>query len=303
MGTKFAQVLLLGLIVSSAAPRAATAAMDEGVWAFKTQFLPRLVEDIPQILKSQDKSTGRFGKGIFICQDQNVIYPLAAAWSIKSRDNPYYHNAEVLEAVMSGGDALIADQDKKGMWVFRKKDGSTWGDIYMPWTYSRWIRAYGLVRDAMPKERREKWERALTLGFEGIVKTQLTQSVQNIPAHHAMATYLAGKLFDRPEWCERATAYMKKVVDAQDPGGFWTEHQGPVVNYNFVYVDAVGTYYGMSGDKTVLPALERAAKFHAAFTYPDGTAVETVDERNPYGGDVGMPNVGFSFSDVGRGYA
>src|SRR5438309_77915 len=129
------------------------------VWHFKKEFVAPLVTQVPKILKTQDKTTGRFGTGIWIVTDQNVMYPLAAAWAIKDDANPYYHSPEVLDAVMAAGDALIADMKPNGMWEFRKKDGSTWGDIYMPWTYSRWIRAYSLVREGMPTDRRAKWDK------------------------------------------------------------------------------------------------------------------------------------------------
>jgi len=202
---------------------------------------------------------------------------------------------------MAAGDALIADQDAKGMWEFRKKDGSTWGQIYMPWTYSRWVRAYAMIKDAMPSDRRAKWEKALILGYDGIAKNELDH-LHNIPTHHAMGLYIAGKAFNRPAWCEQASAFMKKVVASQDPGGFWSENKGPVVNYDFVYVDAIGTYYAVSKDEVALPALQKAATFHANFTYPNGSDVETVDERNPYDRSVKMPNLGFTFSAAGRGY-
>ena len=58
----------------------------------------------------------------------------------------------------------------------------------------------------------------------------------------------------------------------------------------------------MSGDAEVLPALERAAAFHANLTYPDGSTVETVDGRNPYHTGVHSGNPGFSHTAVGRGY-
>lgn len=270
-------------------------------WSFKEEFLTHLTRQVPALLESQDKATGRFGEGIWIVNDQHALYPLAVAWATRSEANPYYQNAEVLAAVMAGGDALIDAQDARGMWVFRKKDNSTWGDIYMPWTYSRWVRAYGLIKDAMPPDRRARWEKALTLGFTGIAGSAL-ERVHNIPAHHAMALYHAGQVMNRPEWCTQAAAFMKRVVAAQDKEGFWSENQGPVVGYNFVYVDALGTYCALSGDKAVLPALERAARFHASFTYPDGSSVETVDERQVYHTGITMPNAGFSFSAEGRGY-
>src|ERR1051326_3138536 len=148
---------------------------------YKKQFLPQLTDKVPEILKSQDKKTGRFGEGVFIVTDQNVIYPLAAAWAIQDASNPFYHSDEVLEAIMAGGDALIAEQKPSGKWIFRKKDNSTWGDIFMPWTYSRWIRAFSLIKDAMPPQRRAKWEAGLKLGFEGIAKEEMRKRLANIP--------------------------------------------------------------------------------------------------------------------------
>jgi len=268
---------------------------------FKDAFLRDLVEAVPGILKGQDAATGRFGTGVWICGDQNVIYPLAAAWSIESKDNPCYHDPAVLKAIVAGGDALIADADADGAWVFRKKDNSTWGMIRMPWTYSRWARAFSLIRDSMAPEDRKRWEKALTLGYSNIAAKDMKR-VHNIPSHHAIGLYCAGEALGKPEWCEFAKQFMAKVVGEQDPVGFWSEHSGPVVRYNSVYVDALGHYYAMSGDKTVLAALERAALFHAVFTYPDGSIVETVDERNPYHGGAYLGNVGFSFTPEGRGY-
>ena len=269
-------------------------------WDYKKHFLPALTGAVPKLLKDQNKETGAFGTEPWIVTDQNAMYPLAAAWAIEDPDNPWYHKSELLDAVMLAGDKLIAEQKPSGKWIFRKKDNSTWGDIYMPWTYTRWVRAYALIRDAMPTDRRDKWEKAITLGMEGIAREEMKKRLANIPCMNAMGLYLAGKLMNRPEWCEKATAYEHKVVDYQSPCGFWSEHAGPVVMYNQVYLDALGVYYAISGDKYVLPALQRAAKFHAIMTYPDGTPVETVDERNGYQSSVLVPNVGFTFSPEGR---
>ena len=275
-------------------------ALAEETWDYKKQFLPYLTDAVPKLLETQDKKTGGFGTQPWICTDQNVIFPLAAAWAIQDSDNPYYHKPELLEAVMLGGDKLIAEQKPSGKWIFRKKDNSTWGDIYMPWTYTRWIRAYSLIKDAMPADRRAKWEKALKHGMEGIAREEMNKRLANIPCTNAMGLYIAGKQFDRPDWCEKAMAYEHKVVDYQSPCGFWSEHSGPVVVYNQVYLDALGVYYAVSGDKYVLPALQRAAKFHSIMRYPDGTLVETVDERNYHESSIFMPNVGCSASPEGR---
>ncbi|MCX7825193.1 MAG: hypothetical protein N2689_06505 [Verrucomicrobiae bacterium] len=270
-------------------------------WNPREPLLQSLLKGVPAILKSQNPQTGRFGTEPWVCGDQDVVFALAAAWAIQDNSNPFHRSAEVLEAIMKGGDALIADQDKNGAWIFRKKDNSTWGQTLMPWTYSRWIRAFALIKGAMPVERRRHWENGLLLGFNSISKGCLGH-VHNIPTHHAMALYCAGDCFGRDDWKQQARAFMAKVVAAQNPGGWWSEHRGPVVLYNFVYVDALGVYHALSRDPSVLEALRRAAVFHATFTYPDGSSVETVDERNAFYDRVETGNVGFSFTPEGRGY-
>jgi hypothetical protein len=154
----------------------------------------------------------------------------------------------------------------------------------------------------MPPDRRARWEKGLKLGFEGIAKEEMNKRIANIPCNQAMSLYLAGKIFDRSDWRQKAKAYEHKVVDYQNPCGFWSEHAGPVVMYNTLYIDALGTYYAISHDKYVLPSLARGAKFHIAMTYPDGTMIETVDERNWHKDNIITPNVGFTFSPEGRGY-
>lgn len=266
---------------------------------------PVLVAEVPDILASQDPDTGRFGTQPFIVNDQNLLWPLAVAWATPGTDarpNPYHGDHAVLAAIIAGGDALIEVADERGRWEFRKKDNSTWGPIHMPWTYSRWIRAWALVRDAMPADRRAAWDAAITLGVDDIVATDLTLPIRNIPAHHAMGVYRASQVLGREDWREAAVDYLHRVVADQDPAGFWSEHHGPVVMYNVVYVDALGCYHGMSGDPVVLDALERAATFHASLTYPDASQVETVDERNPYGRSPAGVSVGFLADPVGRGY-
>ena len=130
------------------------------IWKPEPQLLESLVSAVPDILSSQ-KENGQFGTEPWVCRDQNVLFPLSTAWALEQ--SLYHHTPEVLNAIVRGGDALIEAQDEQGMWTFRKKDHSTWGQILMPWTYSRWIRAYRLVRDAMPYDARARWEQALLL--------------------------------------------------------------------------------------------------------------------------------------------
>jgi len=268
---------------------------------YEDRLIEQLASEVPAILKTYDAKSGRFGTGIWICRDQHPMYPLAVAYATQGERNKYHKDRELLEVIVKSGDPLIENMDERGRWIFEKKDGSTWGMIWMPWTYSRWIRTFALIRDDMLPEDRKRWEQALTLGYTGISGNCLGH-VHNIPAHHAMGLFVAGKTFDRPEWCKQAGDFLAKVAAKQSEAGYWSEGVGPVVLYNFVYVDALGTYYAKSNDRRVLPALEKAAAFHRHFTYPDGQNVETVDQRNPYHERVSVGNVGFTCTAVGRAY-
>ncbi|MBP8954724.1 MAG: hypothetical protein KBI47_20210 [Armatimonadetes bacterium] len=274
---------------------------DWDTWPPRSYLVRSLAGSVESTLASQDPATGRFGTQPWICTDQNVLLPLAAAWAIEDPENPWYHDQRLLEAIGKGGEALVDDQDAKGMWIFRKKDNSTWGQIHMPWTYSRWIRAYMLVRDALPPAVREKWERGLKLGYSNI-RTYFANSVHNIPTHHAMGLYIAGEAFGMQDWKDAVRPFMAKVVDHQDPAGYWSEHSGPVVGYNAVYVEALGVYYSFSQDPVALEALRRSALFHSSILWPDGSSVSCIDERQVYHGGVDRGNVGFSWTPEGRGF-
>lgn len=270
-------------------------------WPPRDFLLQSLVAGIEPVLASQDPGTGQFGTKPWICNDQNVLLPLAAAWSIEAPGNPWCHDAALLQAIAKGGEALVDAQDERGAWTFRKKDNSTWGQVHQPWTYSRWIRAYQIVRDALPPASRARWEEGLRLGFTHI-RRAASASVGNMTAHNMMALHVAGLAFANDDWRVAAAAYLLRTIQEQEEGGYWSEHCGPLIGYNGVYVELLGLHYYHSKEPRVLAALERAARFHASVLLPDGSDTPGIDERQLYHGGVDIGNVGLSWSAEGRGY-
>jgi len=290
---------LAGSVVCSALVQPASAAWE--TWPPREFLMSSLVAGVERILSTQDSATGQFGTKPWICNDQNVLLPLAAAWSLEDPSNRWYHDEALLTAIAKGGEALVDAQDERGAWIFRKKDNSTWGQVHQPWTYSRWVRAYQLVGEALPPASKARWEAGLRLGL-GAIRRSAGGAVGNMTAHNMMALYIGGQCFGEDDWCRAAAGYLQRTVEEQEEGGYWSEHCGPLIGYNGVYVELLGLYYHASRDAVVLGALERAAQFHASVLLPNGAATPGIDERQLYHDGVDIGNVGLSWTDAGRGY-
>ena len=271
-------------------------------WPDREWLVKSVVRTVPTVLSTFRPETGELGQKPWVCLDQNDVFMLSVAWATESENNPYYHDPAILNVITKAGDRLVEAQDAKGMWTFRKKDNSTWGQIHMPWTYIRWIRAYAIVKDALPEASRAKWEKGLKLGYSHIVNSCKGKGTHNITALNASGLYLAGVLFDNKDWRDTAQNFMHRVCAKQTADGFWSEHYGPVVIYNTYYLEALGLYYSYSKDPVVLEALKRGAKFHSNLLWQDSTSVSIIDERNAYSGARRSGNVGFTFTPEGRQY-
>jgi hypothetical protein len=70
-----------------------------------------------------------------------------------------------------------------------------------------------------------------------------------------------------------------------------------------VTVTGVALYYEHSKDPAALQALRRSTEFHTFFTWPDGSPVETINDRNRYWSVSAWGHFGFSHFPVGRRYA
>jgi hypothetical protein len=265
-------------------------------------YLLRALEAKLGPILANARPSGQFGADPWIVRDQDVLLTLAVLYQCEGSSR--YRDPQLLAQIAAGGRYLRARQDVAGRYAFDKKDGSNWGKVYMPWTYLRWMIAYQVMAADLAPADRAVWAEGLQLGYAGIAATEFTSRsgiypgpltghpplkpgevipwVHNIPCHHAAGLFVAGRHFGRPEWQEQARAYIQLVVAAQSAHGWWTEHSGPVVAYNRVYLEALGIYHALSGDAAVLPALERGNRFHLNYVYPNGAVIETVDERNPY---------------------
>lgn len=281
--------------------------------AVRQRVLDVMAEALEGKLASFDAKTGRFPSppvgplapgakpeetGWFIC-NQDIVYGMAVLYATPG--TKFHGDKKLLDTAFRAGDAIRDFQYPDGQVEFLKADGSRWGPTYMPWTNYAWLEAFALLGGEMDAARRARWKEGLTLAHDGQAREIDGGRIHNIPCWKAMSCYRAGVIFDRADWRKVGTTMIERTIAAQRPGGYWDEHGGPTAAYNFVYVHGVGLYYVFSGDERARPALEAAAEFHQAFTYPDGSVVETADGRVKYGKGIplkGWP--GFSATPVGR---
>ena len=94
-------------------------------------------------------------------------------------------------------------------------------------------------------------------------------------------------------------------VKEQTADGYWGEHSqaGPTTGYDYLTVTQIALYWEYSKDPEALIALRRSTDFHKYFTYPDGTPVETINDRNRHWGVSMWGQFGFSHFPDGRRYA
>lgn len=248
------------------------------------EAIPWLARNVEAELHKFDPSTGRFMEGQgWGLNCQHIMLPMAVLLLKDHPGNRFYRDEACYEMACRACDALRDFQYPDGKWEFVKVDGSRWGPYYLPWGFYYWLETYRNLRPMLDDKRRTYWEDGLQLAFSGIrEELEQVKEVHNIPAWQAIGLHRASQLFGRPEWKQSADRIIRMTVDGQEPEGYWLEHFGPTPFYNLIYTNALGLYYYHGGSVDVLPVLERAAAFHNLFTYPDGTAVETIDGRFKY---------------------
>jgi len=216
--------------------------------------------------------------------------------------------ARMLAAAITIGDLLVREH-QTGYYASRLDHHR---DTYM------WLEAYRLVKDRLNEEQRARWRQALleelTPIAQDVARLQdypLYQSpfIGTSPNHYCLwssTVYLASKVFNRPDW-EKLTAKVlhRFAAEEQSPDGYWGEHSaaGPTTGYDYVTSTGVALYWELSGDPAALEALRRSLTFHEYFTWPDGTPVETINDRNRYWPPPMWGHFGFSNFSDGRRYA
>ena len=238
----------------------------------------------------------------------SAVLAAAVLYAKPHPTNPRHHDPRMLALATKIGD-LLATENEKGNYEARLDSHR---DTYM------WLDAYRLLERDLDDERRARWRREIekniaTLATESAVRVDFpwyqSPYIRTSPNHYSLwasSTHLAGRVFRNPEWESLGARIMHRfAAEEQTPDGYWGEHSrdGPTPGYDYLTMTAVALYYEHSRDKAALEALRRSTDFHKYFTYPDGTPVEVINDRNRYWGVSPWGQFGFSHFPDGRRYA
>lgn len=248
----------------------------------RDQFLKHLAKSASYAEQTVDAKTGRFlaPNGGWAVTHQDSILPLALVY--KQSGTTRHGDAKLLKLAQCGGDALCDAQDETGQFEFIKIDGSRWGKIYQPWTIYHWCEAYALLRDDLDAKSRARWEKGLTLAYDGLARIYERPVNHNIPTWNGMSLVRGAQVFGNDKWHAVGKRLIEFNAEHLHPHGYWPEGDGPTYGYNRVYLHALGLYHLFTGDKQVLAPIRTALKFLTMFVYPDGTGIAAIDGRQRY---------------------
>ncbi|MEO6960486.1 MAG: hypothetical protein ABIY90_00875 [Puia sp.] len=238
-----------------------------------------------------------------------VIIP-AVLYSKKHPLNKHFGERSMLLLAERIGDFLVKENNN-GHYRDKRRNDSDW-DTYM------WLEAYRLLKNQLGEDRRTKWAAAILENLQLLeppLKKYQDYPWYNAPfiitspnhySIYASTLLVGGYVFNKPEWIKLATKVLHRFcVHEQTADGYWGEHSqaGPTTGYDYVSFTQISLYWEYTKDPEALKALRRSTDFHTFFTYPDGTPVETINDRNRYWGVSMWGHFGFSHFADGRRYA
>jgi hypothetical protein len=238
----------------------------------------------------------------------SAILMAAVLYTRRHPANPRYADPQALTLAFQIGD-LLAREQERGQYMTRLDYHR---DTYM------WLEAFRLLQGKLGDQRRDRWRRdiiqILTPLAADVAQRQdypwyASPYISTSPNHYSLwssTIYLAGIVFGDKTWQSLGAKVMHRFASAeQTPDGYWGEHsrRGPTTGYDYLTSSGVALYWEYSRDPAALEALRRSTNFHMYFTYPDGTPVETVNDRNRYWEPSAWGHFGFSHFPEGRRYA
>jgi len=205
--------------------------------------------------------------------------------------NPIRGKEAVWDCVLRFLDRVVEWMDEHGNWRWYLPATKKTHRINYPGSVFLWLRLLHDFGTHIPADRRRKIEQmfAVTLSARHEAAKRYLVDITDRPTSFnlfikwMLELWYGGGILSNQDWRATGATAVDKMVGLQFDEGYWPDsrvHRGPVSNYNLVTLNSVATYARLSGDEKARRAVCRAADFHFHLSYPDGSSVETIDERN-----------------------
>jgi hypothetical protein len=249
--------------------------------------------------------------------DQQFILPAALLHSTEHAVNPWHGSQRLWQAILRNGRHIASRVAEEGSMTWRLHGVVLGSPFVCQRLTCAWLLAYRLLKERLPEADAVLWRATITKACEWLVNRHLIphRDVVRFTSHdvgtgtnhfslYLSLVWLAGREFGRGDWVELAADLMRRLIADQRPGGYWEEHQGPALGYNYLTYHGVEEYTSWSGEEVGLEALRRGLDLHQSWTYPDGIPVECIDGRMRHlSGPMVWGLAGFTRWPEGRGYA
>ncbi|MBL7698271.1 MAG: hypothetical protein JNK79_08940 [Chitinophagaceae bacterium] len=237
-----------------------------------------------------------------------AILAPAVLYAKKHKANTHYGDKRMLALAQRMGDLLVTENEKG---TYTPRHDSDW-DTYL------WLEAYRILETALSEEQRNSWKKAI-LENVALLEPKLAKCLDypwytapfiiTSPNHYAIyasTMLVAARVFNKPDWEEMASRVLHRfVTEEQSIDGYWGEQSqlGPTTGYDYLTETQIALYWEYTKDPMALEALRKSTDFHKYYTYPDGTPVETINDRNRYWEVPRWGHFGFSNFPDGRRFA
>ena len=249
--------------------------------------------------------------------DQQYVLPAALLYVTDHPASPWRTRSGLWEAILRNGRHIASRVGEDGSMRWRLGGVALPGSFVCQRLTCAFLLAYQMLKRVLPEEEEERWRATILRACDWLFEHKVApfRSVERFTSHHVQTgtnhfslylslLWLAGTEFGRPDWVELASDLMPRLIADQRPGGYWEEHHGPALGYNYLTYHGVEQYHAWSGHRAALPALRVGMDLHRHWTYPDGIPIECIDGRMRH---LGQPMLwglsGFSHWTEGRGYA
>jgi hypothetical protein len=219
------------------------------------------------------------------------IYVPALLYTSQHPVNPLQKDKRLLEMALRAGDYLASIIDSDGEFKPTVNGRPVSALDSHRWLYC-WAEAYGLLKDHLDQGRKAAWSGALIRAATALAgdlaprvdrPRYIAPFIGTSPNHYGLwATTLwrIGMILEKEEWVQLAEPVLYRFVREVAPGGYWAEHDGPTMNYDYLNGSVAGLYWHFSSDPEALRAMRLNTDFHIHWTTPDGIDIYTIDQRN-----------------------